>query len=395
MPSKLTRRGARELTVAIDKIADTVQQNADILGIDPKIATDFAYRSDLISDAVENRAVLNFPVTASEEVEEEEVVEESSKKADFDPNEIAEPETGPLESEPDEAGYMSDHFQQAEFHELGDLQESGGLGKFASLLTAAETYFSDSKSAAMPNVTVQGYDQFTDQIRRLDALNTEAMELQAQIDAAVAPLLEAKAGLDKELKAAHEGIKKEYKDKLSEVGNITIERKTALVEARAMLKVVERKRTATQVQKELMNAISEKYGAEVSEFINETTDALRDTNKTMAIAFKGFELEDRALRTASEKVAGLADLLARFQSLLLKNWRKMVQVVQNAARIVAGSSRSVEKVHGEFMGVAKDIMSGKLASSQLPREAAEEEVEEVVEEEESSKKASVHFNLFQ
>ena len=57
MPSKLTRRGARELTVAIDKIADTVQQNADILGIDPKIATDFAYRSDLISDAVESKEI--------------------------------------------------------------------------------------------------------------------------------------------------------------------------------------------------------------------------------------------------------------------------------------------------------------------------------------------------
>ena len=47
---QLTRKGARDLTSAIDRVAECVQHNHTILGIDPKIAMDFAYRCDLISD---------------------------------------------------------------------------------------------------------------------------------------------------------------------------------------------------------------------------------------------------------------------------------------------------------------------------------------------------------
>jgi hypothetical protein len=46
---------------------------------------------------------------------------------DFNPEEIAEVEKGPLEDEPDEP-YMNDHFTQGEFAELGVKQEDGDLG---------------------------------------------------------------------------------------------------------------------------------------------------------------------------------------------------------------------------------------------------------------------------
>ena len=73
---KLTRRGARNLTAAIDRIASAIQDNASVLGIDSKIAKDFAYRCDLVSDAVETTAVTNYPKSAVAEGIADEIGEE-------------------------------------------------------------------------------------------------------------------------------------------------------------------------------------------------------------------------------------------------------------------------------------------------------------------------------
>jgi len=70
MTQKMTRDGARQLTASIDRIANTIQQYAGVLGIDPRIAKDYAYRCDLISDAVEQRAVLNYPKQAEAAADE-------------------------------------------------------------------------------------------------------------------------------------------------------------------------------------------------------------------------------------------------------------------------------------------------------------------------------------
>lgn len=116
--SKLTRRGARNLTATIDRIASVVQDNPALLGIDSRIAKDFAYRCDLISDAIETTAISNYPKAA----------------ADFDADEIGEVEAGPLEDgevEADAAG----HFTQGEFSELAHLTEK--LAKVASSLAKA------------------------------------------------------------------------------------------------------------------------------------------------------------------------------------------------------------------------------------------------------------------
>jgi len=122
--SKLTRKGARNLTASIDRIASTIQENAALLGIDPKIAKDFAYRCDLISDAVETTAVTNFPKAAG----------------DFDAEEIGEEVKGPLvegEVDKDSAG----HFTQKEFSELTEVADS--LSKAASLIAKIATPVND------------------------------------------------------------------------------------------------------------------------------------------------------------------------------------------------------------------------------------------------------------
>jgi len=113
--NKLTRQGARNLTVTIDRIASTIQENTSLLGIDPKIAKDFAYRCDLISDAVETTAVTNFPKSATE----------------FPASEIGEEESGPL-VDGETTTDLDGQFTQKEFSELTDVAEK--LAKAASAL---------------------------------------------------------------------------------------------------------------------------------------------------------------------------------------------------------------------------------------------------------------------
>ena len=125
--NKLTREGARNLTAAIDRIASSVQNHAGLLGIESKIAQDFAYRCDLISDAVETQAISNFP-----------------KYADV-AEEIGEVESGPIvdgEVDSDAAG----HFTQEQFHQLTDIAE-----KLASAIVTAGRVASTEK-AGNPDV---------------------------------------------------------------------------------------------------------------------------------------------------------------------------------------------------------------------------------------------------
>jgi hypothetical protein len=91
-----------------------VQENFSLLGIDPRIAKDFAYRCDLISDAVETTAVTNYPKYAGVE------------------KEIGAEVQGPVyEEDPATSGDLKGQFTQEDFHQLTDLAEK--------LKTAAKT----------------------------------------------------------------------------------------------------------------------------------------------------------------------------------------------------------------------------------------------------------------
>ena len=104
MSDTLTRQGARNLTEALDRVASTLQDSHSILGIPEKIAMDFAYRCDIISDAVEKKAVDN------------------SKVAEAAVEELGAETTGPIfeeGSDPDLQG----QFTQKEFSELTEMAE--------------------------------------------------------------------------------------------------------------------------------------------------------------------------------------------------------------------------------------------------------------------------------
>jgi hypothetical protein len=163
MRDKLTRRGARGVTSTLDRLASLIQENPSVLGVDPRIAQDFAHRCDMISDAVERTASANYPLKSAGELpdalkkhqfekkddkksddkkDEDKKDDESKKKAGtneeglslpndgWDADQIADQVPGPLESESDES-YMST-FKEEEHHELGELEDRGALGKAAS-----------------------------------------------------------------------------------------------------------------------------------------------------------------------------------------------------------------------------------------------------------------------
>lgn len=55
---KMSRQDTKLFTSNLDKIASLIQERGHLLGIPEKVAMDFAYRCDLISDAAERHVGL-------------------------------------------------------------------------------------------------------------------------------------------------------------------------------------------------------------------------------------------------------------------------------------------------------------------------------------------------
>lgn len=103
-------RQAKKLTSQLDKLATTIQSQHKALGIPKKIAMDFAYRCDILSDGIEKRAL-----------DEYDPVQEEG----FDPEDIGREDAGPLFQFDSDEDYMDENFTAQEFRELRELQESG------------------------------------------------------------------------------------------------------------------------------------------------------------------------------------------------------------------------------------------------------------------------------
>ena len=149
----------KQVTASLDRMANLFQNYGKQLGIPSRVAFDFAYRCDLLSDALDKMAAEEGEEKEEEESSEEESEEkeekESSKKAklsrraalreldrlhrkatrrnrrlaDFDPNEIGEEDKNE-EVDADEE-YMEDFDGNKPHHELSEKQEKGDLGKEA------------------------------------------------------------------------------------------------------------------------------------------------------------------------------------------------------------------------------------------------------------------------
>jgi len=152
MDRHLTRKGALAVTNDIDRIANLIAGERqpdgsyvggqfEALGIPAKIAMDFAWKCDVISDAIEKRAVANDAMhgvkkEAAPEFDAQPGQNETGGSAEptgeqpsWDPNAIADNVGGPWKSDADEAAYMGGNFDQRENHQLRDKQQAGDVPK--------------------------------------------------------------------------------------------------------------------------------------------------------------------------------------------------------------------------------------------------------------------------
>ena len=222
--ARITRQGARNVTLDLDKIASLFQDHHELMGIPQKIAADFAYRCDLISDHVE-RHVLAMEKSASEEEEGKEgaAAEKPQTEIDddpasddqnkpehyyhgknaedetglsveptggFDPNEIADKKSGPLEAPPAEEG-VEGHFTQVNFQQLCDKEEGPGVGTQVDKFAAEEAVLAAMLEEEGMTGKAAGDDDDEDEEKDSDEdVEKEASETEAS-ETEAAPVTEA------------------------------------------------------------------------------------------------------------------------------------------------------------------------------------------------------------
>lgn len=115
--SRLSKQAAQRITNDLDRLASLFQKEHERLGVSEKVALDFAYRCDLLSDHLDKQALTEY----------DPVDESKMSPHNFDPEEIGKEDAGPLVDEPDEP-YMKGEFTQQRFRELRERQEAGEIG---------------------------------------------------------------------------------------------------------------------------------------------------------------------------------------------------------------------------------------------------------------------------
>ena len=122
---KASKAGARRVTANLDALASLFQNHHASLGIPSKVAMDFAYRCDLLSDSIDRRKQAGY----------------------FNPAEIGEEEPGPLvfdENNP----FMEGEFTQEEKRALSEKQMAGELAANAAAHVADPKLASVIRKAA-------------------------------------------------------------------------------------------------------------------------------------------------------------------------------------------------------------------------------------------------------
>jgi hypothetical protein len=122
---KASKAGARRVTANLDVLASLFQNHHRSLGIPQKVAMDFAYRCDLLSDSIDRRKQAGY----------------------FDPSQIGKEVPGPLvydENNP----FMEGEFTREEFRALDEKQMAGELAANAAAHVADPKLASVIRKAA-------------------------------------------------------------------------------------------------------------------------------------------------------------------------------------------------------------------------------------------------------
>lgn len=122
---KASKAGVRRVTANLDALASLFQNHHRSLGIPSKVAMDFAYRCDLLSDSIDRRKQAGY----------------------FNPAEIGEEEPGPLTYDENNP-FMEGEFTREEFRALSEKQMAGELAENAAAHVADPKLASVAKKAA-------------------------------------------------------------------------------------------------------------------------------------------------------------------------------------------------------------------------------------------------------
>lgn len=402
--NKLTRQGARNLTAAMDNIASCIQQNAESLGVPLRIALDYAKRTDLVSDAIETTASENFPIVVAEvdqtpaAINDPDVPMPSEEKtaADWDPNEIAEDQSGPQEGDGDES-YMKDHFTQQRFHELHDKQEAGALpmvDKFASLDTFIGTDIDAEIGMEALTKIGAGFNQIMADAANLSRMpGLSPMQLRQKIDriaevrqdleiqqAQFADVLKRMKDLEKEEKAGLDELQKAAKA-MTEKGKYLAETEKALLQFTAYLtdkvpgiaQMIAREDEVKPGVKagDFFGRIAQELGDDVSEAVERIYASTKDdlTHATMAV--RGFKLvvKTSSLTDETLKTAGVVDMVVA-----LREWLsgKADSLASRLLNFVGDVSKWVKGflVRTKIVQKESNVIKGILSSAQQNIETA-------------------------
>lgn len=153
MPKLITKKGARQVTADLDRLANLFQYNHEALKLPQSISLDLAKRLDTVASHIElvtgldKEAAMDPPSNYTEE---------KIHSGEFDPAEIGEEQSAALERNPDEP-YM-DTFKQDEFDQLREIQQTGAFSnaKAARSLIARLTAMAEAAEKKKVADSAQG-----------------------------------------------------------------------------------------------------------------------------------------------------------------------------------------------------------------------------------------------
>ena len=403
--ANLTRRGAANVTTDLDKLAILFQIRAAALGIPAKIAQDFAYRCDLLSDHIEKHAT-RLAGESDEEAEDDDF-ETASKKAaidetgtsiepgpdnnGFDANQIGDEVAGPLDiiTPPDEP-WMAGHFTQEKFVSLAEKQQSGELAsnaasgkadaKLASLDASLAKLAKLAKLAAVGPMTDM---QAELAIKRLTELDAALSEAGAELEVLAGAVLVKQKGLD----AEHKKILQALKDALPTT--ITGQKATILKVRSAIIKYTkspERKPPGYEQMKSpnvndpkekggaLFLRIEEKLGAEIAKQVEIIAETVKEELSHLSTPVRGLKYElDNVSKTASGKSAGVLDMVIKFRSWIASQIGKMMMLFKLGSQAIDGAAKSITdaiaKADDEYAMVSKTASGSGAANAAFLRQS--------------------------
>ena len=423
--AKLTRRGAANVTTDLDKIASLFQNRAAALGVPEKIAHDFAYRCDLLSDHIEKYATRLAAAEGDETAEEEEApavagkkkaavdetgtsVEPAPSNQGFDANEIGDLKAGPLEiiTPPDEP-WMAGEFTQERFVALREKQQSGELAANAAAGKADPKLASSLEASIAKLAKLAAVGTLTD--TQAEAAVKKLLELEnalTEVEAEVEKLAGAALAKQKGLEAEHKKVLAMLKDNLPQT---IVGQKAQILKVRTAIlkytKTPERKRPGFEQMKstdvenidekggDLYGRIEREISKEIAEKVALIADTVWEELTHIKPVVRGLKYEvENAPKTASARTAGVLDVILKFRAWIGDKIGQIMSLFKLGTGAIDSAADSLIKSLGDAEKALSKTASAKGKKSEEDVVEAEEVVEETPKK--GGKKANFDYDLF-